>query len=124
MSERTIDNALTRDELDSLKPPTEELFNNTWRAIKWYNEATWTAAALMVEAAESSDRFREVFVNEEMTDKPAFPDSDETVKMQVWRYTIDQDCPDVADRLWGIDLSAFQGSAAESIARKHLEQNR
>jgi hypothetical protein len=122
MNGRTVDNALTREELDHLKPSTEELFENTWRAMTWYNEAPYTAAALFVEACEKSDEFREAFVNEEMTEVRVSQTSDKMVESQRWREIIDDECPDVADRLWGIGLSSFQGRAGEQIAREYLNE--
>lgn len=118
--DRGIDTALTREELDDLKPPVEEMFQNSQRSTKWYNEAVMTAASLMVEAAEQSDEFREAFVNE--TTQPVSMGDDMEVEMQVWREIIDEECPDVAERLWGIGLSASQGGMAESVARNELEE--
>lgn len=123
--DESIEDALTRAELDNLKPSTEEMFQNTKRATVWYNEAVWTAAALMVEAAQESDEFRESFVNERKVEVDAFPESDDEhlVESDEWRDIIEDECPDVADRLWGIGLSAFQGGNAEQVARRYLERN-
>lgn len=124
MSERTIDNALTREELDHLKPSTEELFENTWRATTWYNECVWTAAALFVEAAEESDEFRESFVNERKVEVDAFPEADEEhlVESDEWRQVMKEEVPELHEKLMGIGLSAFQGGSAEQVARRRLRE--
>lgn len=123
--DQSVDDALTREELDNLKPSTEEMFQNTKRATVWYNEAVWTAASLMVEACERSDKFRDAFMSERKEEVETFPDEDDssTVEMQAWRSLIEDECPDVADRLWGIGLSAFQGGSAEQVARRYIERN-
>lgn len=125
MNERTIQNAMSPAELDDLQPPVEELLEDTWRASTWYNEAVWTAARLMVEAAEESDRFREDFMSEEKVEVEVEATPDEsfnyTVETDKWRQTLEEELPEHYDDLMNIGLSAFQGNAAGSRARKYLK---
>lgn len=118
--DRTVDDALDREELDHLKPSTEELFENTRRATMWYNEAVWTAAALFVEAAEQSDRFRKTFMSEESEEVTV---GDTTVDMEKWRSALEKELPEYHEKIMGIGLSAFQGGNAEQVARRHIERN-
>lgn len=104
MNER-IENALSRERLDELKPDTEDLVKNTRRATIWYNAAVYTAASIFVEAAEESDEFKEAFMSKE-----------------AWREVMAEEIPELNERLMGIGLSAFQGGSAESVAREEIKE--
>ncbi len=117
MNGGTIDNALSVERLEELRPPWDEHFDLTWRARCWYNEAPYTAAALFVEAAEESDTFRERFVSGETESVDVGGTS---VEMEKWRSTMEKELPELHAKLNSIKLSAFQGGAAEQMARKAL----
>lgn len=105
-----VEQALSRERLDELKPSTEEMFENTRRGRVWYNEAVWTAAAIFVEAAQESKKFRRSFVA-----------ADSQSASETWRTTMQEEVPELHERVMGIGLSAFQGGNAEQVARSILE---
>lgn len=113
-----VDEALTRDELDHLKPSMEEMFQNTHRAMMWYNEAVPSAARLFVLAAQESDTFRERFMSEETKEVEV---GGTTIDQEIWRSTLEKELPDYHEKIMGIGLSAFQGGSAEQLARRRLE---
>jgi len=119
MGGRSIDNALSREKLDLLKPSTEKLFQNTRRATTWYNEAVWTAAMLFVEAAKESEKFRQDFQQDiEYEDGET-----STIEVDAWRNTMKQEVPEYHEKVMGIGLSAFQGGSAEQQARRYIKEN-
>jgi septin family protein len=118
MRER-IDNALTREELDDLKPSTEDLFHDTWRGEKWYNEAINTAANEFVMAAQESEKFREDFLSDV---KREIEMGVHTVEIAAWRETMQEKTPEHHSNVMGIGLSATQGSFAEETARTIIEE--
>jgi len=124
--DRSVDDALTRAELDNLKPPTEEMFLNTYRSTVWYNESVWTAASIFVQAANEDDKFRKDFMSEETVEVEVFPNEDgstTTVDSDKWRQTLQEELPEYHEEVMGIGLSAFQGGNAEQVARRYLERN-
>jgi len=120
-----VDEALSYDELEALKPSTEEMFRNTRRSTVWYNEAVWTAAALFVEAAEQNELFRRAFLTEAQVKKPAFPNDEDapSVEVDAWRDTLSKECPEIHEQVMSIGLSAFQGGNAEQVARKVVTED-
>lgn len=96
--DKHIDDALSKEELDELRPSNEELFQNTYRSTIWYNEAIWTTASMFVESAKEDDEFHEAFMSESSE----------------WRDLFGKDLP---------QLSAFQGKNAEQVARQYIERN-
>lgn len=102
----SIHDALEKEELDDLKPNTDEMFRNTKRATMWYNEATLTAALIFVKAAAESDAFRESFMTGQ--------------NEQYWRSVMERETPEKYDDLMDIGLSGFQGKHAEQLARHDL----
>ncbi|AGM11525.1 hypothetical protein M199_gp141 [Halogranum tailed virus 1] len=110
-----VDEALSPERLADLKPSTEELFENTYRATVWYNECVWTAAALFVQSADDSDMFRRAFLTEAQVSKQV---GDMQVEVDAWRDTMAKECPELYEDLNAIGLSAFQGGSAEQVARK------
>jgi len=121
---QSVDDALTRAELDNLKPSSETMFENTKRAKVWYSEAVWTAASIFVQAANEDENFREDFMSEEQIDVQAFPAEDDgpTVESDKWRQTLREELPGLHEKVMGIHLSAFQGINAENVARKYLRE--
>lgn len=118
-----VDEALTREELDHLKPSNEELFKNTHRATMWYNEAVPTAARLFVLAARESDKFRNDFLADVKESKTIEYEDGDTMSLEVdaWRDTMQKEAPERHEQVMGIGLSAFQGGSAEQLARRYLE---
>jgi len=125
MGGRSIDNALSREKLDLLKPSTEKLFQNTRRATTWYNEAVWTAAMLFVEAAKESEKFRQDFQQDVQESKTIEYEDGETstIEVDAWRNTMKQEVPEYHEKVMGIGLSAFQGGSAEQQARRYIKEN-
>jgi len=123
--DRSIEDALTREELDNLKPPMEEMFLTTYRSMVWYNECFWTAASIFVQAANENETFRESFMSERSVEVDAFPESDEEhlVESDEWREVMQEEVPEYHEKVMGIGLSAFQGGSAENTARRYLERN-
>lgn len=117
-----FDNSMTPEELDSIRPTPEEALSGTDKAKEWYNEAVETAARLFLIAGERSDRFREAFLSGETESVQLFNSSVRTVEVDVWRRYLNEDCPDVADDLWAIELSASQGGFAERRARTAMNE--
>lgn len=119
-----VESALSREQLDELKPGNEEMFENTRRATTWYNEAVWTAARIFVEAAEESDEFREPFVSNEQKEKEVdWGEGTETIEVDAWRDVMQEEVPEYHEQVMGIGLSAFQGGNAEKVARRVLEDD-
>lgn len=118
----SIDEALSPERLGELRPPWEEAMQNTRRSRMWYNEAVWTAAALMVDAAQESGEFRDSFLEERKIEEYN-EDWDMTVEHDEWREVMKHECPEMYDDLMGIGLSAFQGGSAEQVARRYLRES-
>lgn len=122
--DRNVEEALSKEKLDQLKPEPEELYRNTKRARMWYNEAVWTAAALFVEAAKKDDLFRTHFVKDVKAEETIEYDDHEniTVEKEVWRETMKNRLPELHSKTMEIGLSAFQGGNAEKVARRYIER--
>jgi len=114
-----IANAPTVEELEEMRPPWDEHFDGGEDVIRWYNTAPFTAARIFVRAAEQSDEFYELFVND--LERPIETTDGHVIEVAAWRKVLRNELPELNEKLDSIGLSAAQGGFAENMAREALE---
>ena len=115
-----IANAPTVEELEEMRPPWDEHFDGGEDVTRWYNTAPLTAARIFVRAAEQSDEFYELFVND--LERPIETTDGHVIEVAAWRKVLRNELPELNEKLNTIGLSAAQGGFAENMARNVLRE--
>ena len=116
--EAKIESAPSVEELEAMQPSIKDMFEQTEAATRWYNTAPYTAAKVFIEAARSSERFRQDLLE---NDRHVLDEKHEPTG-EGWESTMREECPKLNREINNMRLSAAQGGWGEQLAVRVLNK--